>query len=43
MIVWACETGKNEATKTGTTIHDVLNNINDVQIKDEVKKNFTLV
>ena len=43
MIVWACETGKNEATKTGTTIHDVLNNISDVQIKDEVKKNFTLV
>ncbi|KYN14867.1 Putative gustatory receptor 28b, partial [Trachymyrmex cornetzi] len=36
LIVWACETGKNEATKTGTTIHDVLNSISDVQIKDEL-------
>ncbi|XP_012063691.1 PREDICTED: putative gustatory receptor 28b [Atta cephalotes] len=36
MIVWACETGKNEATKTSTTIHDVLNSISDVQIKDEL-------
>ncbi|KAG5313138.1 GR28B protein, partial [Acromyrmex insinuator] len=36
LIVWACETGKNEAIKTGTTIHDVLNSISDVQIKDEL-------
>ncbi|KAG5330286.1 GR43A protein, partial [Acromyrmex charruanus] len=36
LIVWACETGKNEATKTGTTIHDVLNSISDVQVKDEL-------
>jgi len=42
--VWACETGKNEAIKIGTTIHDILNSIRDVQIKDEVvKKNFTLI
>ena len=44
MIVWACETGKNEARKIGPIIHDVHNNISDVQIKDEVvKKIFTLV
>ena len=44
LIVWACETGKNEAIKIGTIIHDVLNSIRDVQIKDEVvKNNFTLV
>ncbi|XP_018302342.1 uncharacterized protein [Mycetomoellerius zeteki] len=36
LIVWACETGKNEAIKIGTTIHDVLNSISDVQIKDEL-------
>ncbi|XP_012063692.1 PREDICTED: uncharacterized protein LOC105627022 [Atta cephalotes] len=36
LIVWACETGKNEAIKIGTIIHDVLNGINDVQIKDEL-------
>ncbi|KAG5322753.1 GR28B protein, partial [Acromyrmex heyeri] len=36
LIVWACETGKTEAIKTSTTIHDVLNSISDVQIKDEL-------
>ncbi|XP_018058033.1 PREDICTED: putative gustatory receptor 28b [Atta colombica] len=36
LIVWACETGKNEAIKIGTTIHDILNSIRDVQIKDEL-------
>ncbi|XP_018369805.1 PREDICTED: putative gustatory receptor 28a [Trachymyrmex cornetzi] len=36
LIVWACETGKNEAIKIGTTIHDVLNSISDVQIKNEL-------
>ena len=44
LIVWACETAKNEAIRISTTIHDVLNNIKNVQIKNEViKKNFTLV
>jgi len=37
VLVWACETGKNQAKKIGTTIHDVLNSINDEQIKNEVK------
>ncbi|XP_011705663.1 PREDICTED: uncharacterized protein LOC105460874 [Wasmannia auropunctata] len=37
LIVWACETGKNQAIKIGTTIHDVLNITKDEQIKDELK------
>ncbi|KAG5313134.1 GR28A protein, partial [Acromyrmex insinuator] len=36
LIAWACETGKNQAIKIKTTIHDVLNNINDEQIKHEL-------
>ncbi|XP_018369807.1 PREDICTED: uncharacterized protein LOC108765543 [Trachymyrmex cornetzi] len=36
LIVWACETGKNEAIKIGTIIHDLLNSIRDAQIKDEL-------
>jgi len=43
LIVWVCETGKNEAIKIGTIIHDLLNSIRDVQIKNEVvKKNIVL-
>lgn len=38
LIVWACETGKNQALKIGTTVHDVLNCTNNKQIKDEVMK-----
>jgi len=38
LIVWACETGKNEALQITTSIHDMLNNITDEQIKNEVKK-----
>jgi len=38
LIVWACETGKNQAFEIGTTIHDVLNRISDEQIKEEVGK-----
>ncbi|KYQ56201.1 Putative gustatory receptor 28a [Trachymyrmex zeteki] len=36
LIAWACETGKNQARKISTTIHDVLNSINDEQIKYEL-------
>lgn len=36
LIVWACETGKNQAFKIGTTIHDVLNCTGDKQVKGEV-------
>lgn len=39
LIVWACETGKNQASKISTTVHDVLNCTNNRQIKDEVMKN----
>ncbi|KYM75564.1 hypothetical protein ALC53_13992 [Atta colombica] len=37
LVVWACETGKDQAIKIGITIHDVLNSINDKQIQDELK------
>ncbi|XP_018302400.1 putative gustatory receptor 28b [Mycetomoellerius zeteki] len=37
LVVWACETGKDQAIKIGIIIHDVLNSINDMQIKDELK------
>ncbi|XP_011705892.1 PREDICTED: uncharacterized protein LOC105461102 [Wasmannia auropunctata] len=37
LIVWACETGKNQASQIVTTIHDVLNCTNDRQIKDELQ------
>jgi len=38
LIVWACETGKNQAFEIGTIIHDVLNRTRDEQIKEEVEK-----
>ncbi|XP_012535248.3 putative gustatory receptor 28b isoform X2 [Monomorium pharaonis] len=37
LFVWICETGKNQAQNIGTTIHDVLNNTKDEQIKDELQ------
>lgn len=36
LIVWACETGKNQAVEINTTVHSVLNNTSDEQIKLEV-------
>lgn len=41
LIIWACETGKNQALQISTTIHDVLNNTDDNKIKKEVIKNVT--
>lgn len=38
VIVWACETGRDQAMKIGTTIHDLLNNISNEEIKEEVIK-----
>lgn len=38
LIVWACETGKNQAVQISTTVHDVLNTSSDKQIKYEVLK-----
>ncbi|XP_039314541.1 uncharacterized protein LOC120359743 isoform X2 [Solenopsis invicta] len=37
LIVWACETGKNQAIKISTTVHDFLNIISDEEIKDELQ------
>ncbi|KYQ59868.1 Putative gustatory receptor 28b [Trachymyrmex zeteki] len=37
LLVWACETGKNQAQKISTTIHDVLNSTSDEQIKNELQ------
>ncbi|XP_018302340.1 putative gustatory receptor 28b [Mycetomoellerius zeteki] len=36
LIVWACETCKNQAQKICTTVHDVLNSAKDEQIKNEL-------
>ncbi|XP_018351464.1 PREDICTED: uncharacterized protein LOC108753967 [Trachymyrmex septentrionalis] len=36
LIVWACETGKNEATEIKTSIHEVINNTSDEEIQSEV-------
>jgi hypothetical protein len=36
LIVWSCETGKNQALRIGTTVHDVLVVTKDMQIKNEV-------
>ncbi|KAL6259632.1 hypothetical protein P5V15_009548 [Pogonomyrmex californicus] len=37
LIIWACETGKNEAKKIGITIYDACNSINNKQIKYELQ------
>ncbi|XP_012535210.3 uncharacterized protein LOC105836010 isoform X2 [Monomorium pharaonis] len=37
LLMWACETGKNQARNIGTTIHDVLNNTKNKQIKNELQ------
>jgi len=36
LIVWACETGKNQAQQISSSIYDALNSTTDEQIKDEV-------
>ncbi|XP_011693447.1 PREDICTED: uncharacterized protein LOC105453306 [Wasmannia auropunctata] len=36
-IVWACDTGKDQALQIGTTVHDVLISTSDKQIKDELQ------
>ncbi|XP_018369792.1 PREDICTED: putative gustatory receptor 28b [Trachymyrmex cornetzi] len=38
LLVWACETGKNQAQEISITVHDLLNNINDEQIKNELQQ-----
>ncbi|XP_018351476.1 PREDICTED: putative gustatory receptor 28b [Trachymyrmex septentrionalis] len=36
LIIWSCETGKNQAIKISTTVHDVLNSTSDKNIKYEL-------
>ncbi|XP_028046982.2 uncharacterized protein LOC105830571 [Monomorium pharaonis] len=36
LLVWACETSKNQAKEIGIIIHDLLNSTNDEKIKHEV-------
>ncbi|XP_012229375.1 putative gustatory receptor 98a [Linepithema humile] len=37
LIVWSCETSKNQALRIGTSVHDVLQNTKDKQIKHELE------
>ncbi|KYN05427.1 Putative gustatory receptor 28b [Cyphomyrmex costatus] len=37
LIVWACDTGKDNALQIGTTVHDVLISTSDKQIKEELQ------
>ncbi|XP_018394391.1 PREDICTED: uncharacterized protein LOC108773164 [Cyphomyrmex costatus] len=37
LMVWACETGKNQAQQIGITVHDILNSVNDKKIKSELQ------
>ncbi|XP_039314564.1 putative gustatory receptor 28b [Solenopsis invicta] len=37
LIIWACETSKNQAIEINTTVHSVLNSISDKQIKRELQ------
>ncbi|XP_018351459.1 PREDICTED: uncharacterized protein LOC108753963 [Trachymyrmex septentrionalis] len=38
LIVWACETGKNQAQQISTSIYDAFNSTTDEQIKDELQQ-----
>ncbi|XP_071637294.1 uncharacterized protein [Temnothorax longispinosus] len=37
LIVWACDSGKDQAAKIGITVHDLLNNTSDKEIKNELQ------
>ncbi|XP_039305809.1 putative gustatory receptor 28b [Solenopsis invicta] len=37
LVIWSCETGKNQAADIKTTIHSVLNSTRDIQIKRELQ------
>ncbi|XP_018369831.1 PREDICTED: putative gustatory receptor 28a [Trachymyrmex cornetzi] len=37
LMGWACDTGKDEAMRIGTTVHEILNDTIDEQIKDELQ------
>ncbi|KAG5338785.1 GR28B protein, partial [Acromyrmex charruanus] len=37
LVVWACETGKDEAIEIKTSVHEVINNTSDEEIQSELK------
>ncbi|XP_012532811.1 putative gustatory receptor 28a [Monomorium pharaonis] len=37
LIAWTCESSKNQAIKISTTVHEILNNTDDKQIKHELQ------
>ncbi|KAL6259643.1 hypothetical protein P5V15_009559 [Pogonomyrmex californicus] len=37
LLVWFCETGKNQAQEISTIVHDVINSTSDEQIKNELQ------
>ncbi|KAL6259631.1 hypothetical protein P5V15_009547 [Pogonomyrmex californicus] len=37
LIIWVCETGKNEALEIGTTVHVVFNSTSDERVKYELR------
>ncbi|XP_024892215.1 putative gustatory receptor 28a, partial [Temnothorax curvispinosus] len=37
LMVWACNSGTDQAAKIGITVHDLINNTSDKQIKDELQ------
>lgn len=38
VLIWACDSGKDQAAKIGIIVHNLLNSTSDKQIKDEVGK-----
>ncbi|XP_012063695.1 PREDICTED: uncharacterized protein LOC105627025 [Atta cephalotes] len=38
LIVWVCDSGKDQAAKIGITVHDLLNNTSDKQVKNELEQ-----
>jgi len=43
LIVWACESGKNQAMEISSTIHDVFNSTSNKQVKYEVDEKVIIV
>ncbi|KAL6259647.1 hypothetical protein P5V15_009563 [Pogonomyrmex californicus] len=37
LIVWVCDNSKDQAVKIGITVHNLINSINDKQIRDELE------
>ncbi|KAL0128023.1 hypothetical protein PUN28_003336 [Cardiocondyla obscurior] len=37
LIIWVCETGKDQAMQIGITVHDLLNNTSNEQIQNQLQ------